>query len=277
MQDHERVKLIAGPYRMPRCRIGGVLRCARYGKVIVRGITDAPIPWPYTWVTKYRHPTLILCGDLARAVRTESGVAIKHHFGVGDYLIWQWRKALGVEITNDGTSALRSRWGQEEDTIAQLKEARRSPKRAAKIAAARRGKPRPRHVIEAMRRANLGRKASASARAKMSAAHKRRGTRPPAAGPAWSAEDDALLGTMLDREVSRRIGRSERAVVDRRRVLGVAPFTKRSAPRGHANWSPAQDRLLGTMPDVELARKLRCSPMSVFYRRRKLGITRYRG
>jgi len=57
----------------------------------------------------------------------------------------------------------------------------RDPARRAKIAAARRGKPRPPEVIEAMRQANLGKKLSAETRAKMSAAHKARGTWPPAA------------------------------------------------------------------------------------------------
>jgi len=53
--------------------------------------------------------------------------------------------------------------------------------RRAKIAAAKLGKPRPPEVIEALRRANLGKKLSAATRAKMSATHKRLGTWPPAA------------------------------------------------------------------------------------------------
>ncbi|HZZ80168.1 MAG TPA: SOS response-associated peptidase [Gemmataceae bacterium] len=65
MQDHERVKLIAGPYRMPRCRIGGTLCCARYGKVIVRGISDAPISWPYTWAKDKKSPQINARADTA--------------------------------------------------------------------------------------------------------------------------------------------------------------------------------------------------------------------
>ena len=41
-------------------------------------------------------------------------------------------------------------------------------------------------------------------------------------------------------------------------------------------WTPAKDRLLGTMSDVDLARRLSCSPMAAFYLHRKLGIPRYR-
>src|SRR4051812_11511473 len=95
------------------------------------------------------------------------------------------------------------------------------PKRAAKIAAARRGKPRPKHVIEAGRKASLGKKASAEARQKMSAAQKRRGAWPPAAGKAWSAEEDELLRTVPAAEVIRRTKRSKGAVYSRRRKFGL--------------------------------------------------------
>jgi hypothetical protein len=57
---------------------------------------------------------------------------------------------------------------------APLRAALASPERAAKIAAAKRGKPRPRHVIEAMRRGRLGKPHSAETRRKMSEAHRRR-------------------------------------------------------------------------------------------------------
>ena len=80
-----------------------------------------------------------------------------------------------------------------------------------------------------------------------------------------------MLGTMKDREVAARLGKSEEAVSSRRYVLNVAAFVKRK-PRRPARWTAERDALLGTMSDPDLARWLRCSPMSVFYRRRKLGI-----
>jgi hypothetical protein len=46
---------------------------------------------------------------------------------------------LGVDGVNKGTSELKSRW---------------APERAAMIAGAKRGKPRPRHLIEAARTPN---------------------------------------------------------------------------------------------------------------------------
>ena len=46
MHDAERFKLLYGPYRMPRCRVGRRLLCQVRGTVVVAGISDAPIPWP---------------------------------------------------------------------------------------------------------------------------------------------------------------------------------------------------------------------------------------
>jgi hypothetical protein len=48
------------------------------------------------------------------------------------------------------------------------------PERAAKISAAKVGKPQPPHVIEALRKANKGRKLSAAHRRKLREAHRRR-------------------------------------------------------------------------------------------------------
>jgi hypothetical protein len=179
-----------------------------------------------------------------------------------------------------GTSALLSRWSpetcQSEYASNEREPTLRSAERAAKIAAAKRGKPRPAHVIEAMREANIGRKASKVAREKMSEAHKRRGTRPPAAGVPWKADEDALLGTMKDKDIAARTGRTESAVSDRRYVLGVPAFVRRS-PHGKAViWTPAKDRLLGTMPDAVLARRFRCSPWIVRWRRKRLRIQAFR-
>jgi hypothetical protein len=98
----------------------------------------------------------------------------------------------------------------------------RDPERRAKIAAARRGKPRPRHVIEAMRAANLGRPLSEETRRKMSEAHRRRGTRPPKAGRPWTAAEDTLLSAgMSAAEVAKRTGRTLTAACKRRGQLGL--------------------------------------------------------
>jgi hypothetical protein len=227
MTDGDRYKLL-GTYRTPRFKYGTVVTCAIRGPVKVVGMTDARIPWPKCRSGK-RARAIILYGDLARAVRKESSKAVSYWFGVGMFTVWKWRKALGVDRVNEGTSALFSRNApetvQSEKAIDNLVDALKSPERAAKIAASKRGKPRPAHVHEALKAANVGRVPSDDARANMSAAQKRRGVRPPAVkGLAWTADEDALLGTMPDADITERIGRTLSAVQSRRYLLGVGAF-----------------------------------------------------
>ena len=161
--------------------------------------------------------------DLARAVRIESEQAVMRWWGVGQDTVRKWRRALGVGATTEGTSRLRSELSSDPEHVAGLKEiaARTAadPDRRAKIAAAKRGVPRPAHVREAMRQASIGRKPSDEARRKMSEAQRKRGARPPKAGRAWTAEEDALLVQLPGVEVARRTGRSISAVHSRRRKL----------------------------------------------------------
>jgi hypothetical protein len=95
------------------------------------------------------------------------------------------------------------------------------PERREKIAAAKRGKPRPPHVIEAMRRGRAGKPHSAEARRKMSAAQRRQGAWPPAAGKPSESWEEARLRKIPDAEVARRTGREESAVKSWRRKLRV--------------------------------------------------------
>ena len=196
------------------------------------------------------------------------------------FTVWTWRKALGVGRKTEGTSALHSRWSpdtvQSEKANKEREPTLKSPERAAKIAAAKRGKPRPQYVIEARREATIGRKASKKARKKMSAAHKRRGTRPPAAGVPWSDAEDALLGNMKDADVAAQTGRTLVAVSGRRYLLGVAAFTKRAPRCKSVTWTEANDRLLGTMADAVFVRRLGCSLMQVRWRRKRLGLSPHR-
>jgi hypothetical protein len=55
----------------------------------------------------------------------------------------------------------------------------------------------------------------------MSAANRRRGTRPPKAGRPWSVREDELVRGLPAPEVARRTGRALAAVYGRRRVLGL--------------------------------------------------------
>lgn len=176
MHDAGRFKLLYGPYRMPRCRLGGTLRCAVRGDVLVKGISDAPIPWPMTRLKRGRllH---VLCGGLIEAICCESEQAVAYHWGVSVSTVWKWRKALGVDATTEGTSRLRREWFSEPwalEVRAKAHARTSDPERNAKIAAAKRGMPRPRHVIDAMVAGRTGKPHSEEARQKMREAHKRR-------------------------------------------------------------------------------------------------------
>src|SRR5437870_7462848 len=72
-------RLLFGPRQPPKTRRGKFLFCERRGTVKVGDYSDGPIPWPLKWGTRN---SLILCGDLVRAVRGEAALAIARHWGV---------------------------------------------------------------------------------------------------------------------------------------------------------------------------------------------------
>jgi Ni/Co efflux regulator RcnB len=208
MNDADRLRLLFGPYRPPRCRVGGWLRCAVRGKVRVVAMSDARIPWPLTYAGN--HPVPVVCGGLLKTLRRESAQAVEHWFGLSVWNSWKLRKALGVPRANEGTSRVHGDWMPERIAHRDpevFRRANQSPERRAKLAARMQGKKLPPAVVEKMRAAQLGKRASAETRAKMSAVQKRRGTRPPAAGQPWMKDDEALLGTDLDRIIAERVGR----------------------------------------------------------------------
>lgn len=85
----------------------------------------------------------------------------------------------------------------------------------------------------------------------------------------WSAEADALLGTMSDQKVSQQLGTFSREAVRKRRgELGIPCYRDATRP-----WTPETDALLGTMHDIALARKLGVTRTRVWNRRRLLGIS----
>ena len=220
MDDADRFRLL-GKYRTPRVRVGAVVPCEVRGDIEVAGFTDGPIPWPLGKTT--RRPAIVIYGDLAVALRRESAQAVAHWWGVDAQTVWAWRKALGVGATIEGTSKLRGAyaaepWAAEARAKAQAKAG--GAGRRAKIAAARRGKPRPRRVIEAMADARRGTHHSEDTRRRMSEAHKRRGTWPPAAGRPWTPEEDEWVRTLPAKEAARRAGRPVASVRLRRKALG---------------------------------------------------------
>ena len=222
MHNRKRFQLHFGPYRTPTFRYGAKVQDEVRGEVSIVGLTAAPISWPVGKATRAK--SLVVYKDLAKAVRRESAQAVAHWWGVSLQTVSKWRREIGAARMTEGELRLRQAYGQE-DWFKQVQRnawtKARDPVRRAKIAESRRGNPRPRHVMEALRQANVGRSHSEETRHKMSLAHKRRGTRPPKAGKSWSAKEDALLRTMPTHEVVERTGRTVYAVQIRRSVLGL--------------------------------------------------------
>ena len=193
--------------------------------MVVTGYTDGPIPWPLGRVRgRGGKPFPVLHGALVRAVRRESVVAVCHWFGVSRNTVWRWRKALGVEFSTEGTFRLKSRHSKEPWAVAARKKAwakANDPDRRRKIAESRRGKPRPRHVIEAMRKGRTGKPHPPEVRARLSAFLRERAKVFVPSGRLWTAAEDELVRTLPAPEAARRTDRSLEAIYLRRRRLGV--------------------------------------------------------
>jgi hypothetical protein len=221
VEDAERFKLL-GTYRTPRCRIGQCVRCAVRGQVVIVPLSDAPIRWPLCRYHGHRAP--VVYKGLLRAVRRESEQAVVHWWGVGVELVWKWRKALGVQRSNEGTHRLLCEHAATPEVQAGFAKAHakaRDPERCAKIAAAKRGKPRPAHVIQAMTGARRGTHHSEETRQKMSESHRRRGTWPPKAGRPWTPAEDEFVRTLPIAAAAKKTGRTPCAVASRRLKLGL--------------------------------------------------------
>lgn len=234
MSDDPRFRML-GKYRTPRFKYGAIVSDTLRGDVVIVGLSDAPIPWPIG--KKGRAKSFILYGDLERAVRRESNIAIQHWWNVCPNCVWRWRKALEVELTNEGTLQRRR------ELILPRGDAMRAlipytPERNKKIADAKRGVKRSRRTVQKMRRAMLGKQASDEARRKMSESHKRLGTRPPWLNRPWTPAEDALLTQHIARIVAEKTGRTVKAVYSRRRVLGLPD----GRPCGALRWKMPPSR-----------------------------------
>lgn len=89
------VRLRFGPYLAPPAAPGSELTCDIYGLSIVADWTDAPVSWPRRKPGKHAgRRTLIICGDLRRALEVEAAPAVAYHWGVSEAAITRWRRAL---------------------------------------------------------------------------------------------------------------------------------------------------------------------------------------
>jgi hypothetical protein len=195
---------LSRPYRPPRAPVGSRLSClARACECVVTGWTAAPIPWPKGIpVGGTGAPSIIITEELARAVRLESGQAVRYWWGVSEKPIWRWRKALGVTRQNNPGTAALYKLGQEA------------------AAASQRGKRLPPEQVE--RRTALERGLA-------------RNLRPGYHGPRWTQEQLALLGTLPDGEVAVLVGRSVTGVRVKRTRLGI-PTASASTGRPEIPW-----------------------------------------
>jgi hypothetical protein len=210
-----------------------------YGPAKVGKISHARMPWPI----RAKSRSLILCGDLVRAVEKEAEQAVAYHWGVTIGTVWKWRRLLGVGRCTEGTLALadlgaphRVRSAKER-ALAPRKRPRRKPSHL------------PSFLFPSPAQSVLG---------------KLRGPVNPKAKP-WVASEDQLLGTMPDRTLAKQLERTPLAVAARRRLLGLPPVL--TAKR----WRPDELELLGKVSDQELSNRTGHPRGSVCVKRNKLG------
>ena len=151
----DKFTLLHGPYFSPRTRVGRKLFCEIYGTVTVCGFSDGDFPWPKGRYDGKGAPSLILCGDLAKAVRLESEIAVAHHWGFSVDSVRKWRRALGVAPINEGSHKLLNRItiARTDSRLERARKNSRSPAALAKASAKLKGRIIPQHVREAVRKA----------------------------------------------------------------------------------------------------------------------------
>src|SRR5262249_48869395 len=147
----------------------------RDADVTVTSWTAAPIPWPRCCRpgTHGGGSGLPVTEELVRAIRTESAQALKRWWGVSDHTAWSWRRACGVgRGEGEGSKRLHQEVGE----------------RGADASGGKR------QAEETVRRRVQTRRD--------------RGCPPPNrwAEDGWKPEEVALLGTLPDEEVARRLG-----------------------------------------------------------------------
>lgn len=238
MNQRERVKLLDGPYTAPALGKGDRAFClARDCDVVVTSWTDARIPWARC--RPVGRPLggsgLLVDEEFVRAIKNESAAAITYWWGMAATSVWKLRCLFG--IGRDGT-------------------------------------PGSQRLIRAAGQAGADamavREFTAAERKKRSRDAKRRKQRPAQTGyhgPLWTPAQEALLGTVPDEEVARRIGRSEKGVREKREELGIP-----NAGPTHRRWTRRELRLLGRMPDAEIARRTGRMSARVRHKRRALEI-----
>jgi hypothetical protein len=138
----------------PRFKLGAIVEDEIRGSVRVIGQSGARIPWPLAFYGRQR--ALIVCGELIRAVTSESVEVVAHWWGVSVERVRLMRRALGASAMNEGSIRLWTLCAQTPAFRRMARKARANaatPERRAKVAAANLCKKRP---------ASVGRKIAAA-------------------------------------------------------------------------------------------------------------------
>ena len=214
-----------GPYSIPSgYGIGDTISCAYRGRdVLIGGITDAPVQW--ISIRKTGKPFVILCGDLIRAVQTESEVAVAHNWGVDKETVRKWRRALGIgRMTAGTTQVFRTLFESRipEDVAERGRIKSRSKASRQKMISSKTGQPMHENTRKALLKA-VKRPKSQSHREAMSLAHKARGTHPPNGRP-WTKAEDERLGRAPDKILALEFDRSVVSIRKRRTRLQIPKY-----------------------------------------------------
>ena len=141
----------------------------------------------------------VVNAELARAIKTESATALRYWFGVSAFVAWRWRQTLGVSGTATTPGSRREHL-------------------AASQAGAEANKTREWTDEELDARAETSRR--------LDLARHFRGRWTPETG-AWTTKQLALLGTVDDAQVARKLGRTANAVRVKRLRLKIPAFRER--------------------------------------------------
>lgn len=166
-----------GVYQAPLVLVGDEIQCARFGCVLVVGWSEGPLRWPQCHINGPR--SLILFGDLERAVELESADAVAVAWGVSRLTVNRWRQALDVARCNAGTTQ------RHRDNV-------------------------PLVISAASNRVGLERAHAPAARRKAEATKRERGTIP--GKRLWTEEQIGWMGQLTDAAIAQRVGCHPRTV-----------------------------------------------------------------
>ncbi len=226
-----RIKLLFAPYRAPQVKYGDTVQCSIRGTVRVVGWKeDGLIVWPLGRPARQAgHASLILFGDLERAIRTESELAVAHHWKISITTIWKFRRALGVGRITDGTAKLYSEYAPAKvaSELSRVKSnfTNRTAERRQHMSEKKTGRPMHPATKAALFRA-VSRPKSEDWKRQARERGIASGRFPvnPKLRP-WTAEEERMLGTKSDREIAAMLGRTIPMIRGRRKKLGIKSFS----------------------------------------------------